>query len=133
MTSPVPSPQADTLLNAQLAGVYSSPSDLLSGWVSAASQLGFLQAHIDCTQVGSKEALLDAVSAALHFPDWFGHNWDALSDCLQDLSWLPAPGYLITFSHTEKLASTDAEAFSALIDVGRDAADQWRAAGLPFR
>ena len=34
-----------------------------------------------------------AIGKALRFPEWFGHNWDALTDCLLDMGWLPAAGY----------------------------------------
>lgn len=33
----------------------------------------------------SKEELLAAIAEALVLPDYFGHNWDALEECLQDL------------------------------------------------
>lgn len=39
--------------------------------------------------------LFDEVSAALQFPHYFGENWDALDECLSDLSWLPASRYVI--------------------------------------
>ncbi|MFT7837457.1 barstar family protein [Saccharothrix sp. BKS2] len=39
----------------------------------------------------TRAEVLAAVADALDFPDWFGHNLDALYDCLTDLSWLP-PG-----------------------------------------
>lgn len=29
--------------------------------------------------------LFDALSEALALPDYFGHNWDALDECLRDL------------------------------------------------
>lgn len=38
--------------------------------------------------VDSKEALLRQFSDSLHFPDYFGYNFDALYDLLRDLSWL---------------------------------------------
>ena len=40
--------------------------------------------------VRSKEKLLGVLSQSLRFPNYFGWNWDALEECLQDLSWLPA-------------------------------------------
>jgi len=39
--------------------------------------------------VRSKEKLLAILAQGLHFPTYFGRNWDALEECLQDLSWLP--------------------------------------------
>ena len=34
-----------------------------------------------------KEKLLGALATRLRFPGYFGHNWDALDECLRDLSW----------------------------------------------
>lgn len=39
-----------------------------------------------------KQAILAAFADALAFPPTFGHNWDALADCLADLGWLPQGG-----------------------------------------
>lgn len=33
----------------------------------------------------TREELLAAIAEALVLPDYFGHNWDALEECLQDL------------------------------------------------
>ena len=40
--------------------------------------------------IKSKSVLLEALYDALRFPDYFGSNWDALDECICDLSWLPA-------------------------------------------
>ena len=34
---------------------------------------------------GGKPGFLAAVGEALDFPDWYGHNFDALADCLHDV------------------------------------------------
>jgi hypothetical protein len=40
-------------------------------------------------QISSSYQLLRALYYLLWFPGYFGFNWDALSDCLRDLSWIP--------------------------------------------
>lgn len=38
--------------------------------------------------IRAKADLLAALADAGRFPGWFGGNWDALEDCLRDLSWI---------------------------------------------
>jgi len=38
--------------------------------------------------VGTRDQLFDVLSGELNFPSYFGRNWDALWDCLGDLSWI---------------------------------------------
>ena len=40
--------------------------------------------------ITDKKDLLRQIAADLKFPDYFGFNWDALDECLADLSWLKA-------------------------------------------
>lgn len=74
-----------------------------------------------------KERLLKNIAAALQFPDWFGHNWDALEDCLTDLSWREAPGYVLILENPR--AGDD---LGVLVDVLRASAESWAARGKPF-
>jgi RNAse (barnase) inhibitor barstar len=38
----------------------------------------------------TKSQLMRFLASSLTFPAYFGHNWDALDECLADLSWLSA-------------------------------------------
>ena len=76
---------------------------------------------------GSKETLLKNIATALAFPDWFGRNWDALEDCLTDLSWRDAGGYVLMFENAE---SNDD--LGVLTDVLRSSAEFWAGRGKPF-
>ena len=40
---------------------------------------------IDCGGCADKKELHARIAEALCFPDWYGHNLDALMDCLTDL------------------------------------------------
>jgi len=39
--------------------------------------------------ITSKKELLEKIALELHFPDYYGVNWDALEECLHDLEWVP--------------------------------------------
>jgi hypothetical protein len=60
----------------------------------AASLQAAAACHVVRPRSGSKPALLAWYAAALDFPEYFGHNWDALEECLRDLAWLP-PGRIL--------------------------------------
>lgn len=70
---------------------------------------------------------LPSIAGALAFPDWFGQNWDALEDCLSDLSWREAEGYVLVFEHAAAGDET-----GILIDVLAAAAEFWQGRGRPF-
>jgi len=74
-----------------------------------------------------KDAILAALSRSLGFPDWFGGNWDALEDCLTDLSWRPAGPRVIVL-----LDAKAGDDLGILVDVLRAAAESWRERGHAF-
>jgi RNAse (barnase) inhibitor barstar len=41
--------------------------------------------RLEGSRIKSKGDLLAAVATTLNFPDYFGHNWDALDECLGDV------------------------------------------------
>jgi len=74
-----------------------------------------------------KARLLQNMASALRFPDWFGHNWDALEDCLTDLSWREAPAYVLLIDNPKP-----DEDFDVLTDILRSSAESWAGRGKPF-
>lgn len=74
-----------------------------------------------------KQTLLKNIAQALDFPDWFGENWDALEDCLTDLSWRDAAGHVLIFDHPKA-----GDEIGVLIDVLRSSAELWAGRGKPF-
>ena len=75
-------------------------------------------------------------SDALLFPGYFGWNWDALSDCLEDLNWLPADGYLIVVENAPRLLSKSAEDQHTLFRILSRAVHHWASPlgkSVPFK
>lgn len=114
------------------AGVYRLPAGGVPATAQAASEAGFVLARIDLDGCDSKADCLARVAAALRFPAWFGHNWDALADCLNDLSWLPGDGYVIVLEHADRFRGTAADDFAILLEIFQEAAEEWAAEEVPL-
>ena len=82
--------------------------------------------------VGLPCALLANAATALRFPADFGHNWDALEECLTDLAWAPAAGYLLLYDDAARLARAEPAAWAALRAILADVCAAWAARGVPF-
>jgi RNAse (barnase) inhibitor barstar len=78
---------------------------------------------LDGSAVRSKRAMFTALAKTLSFPDWFGHNLDALYDCLTDLSWLPTGEHVLIWTHSEVLAKADPSGYRAIREVLDDAVE----------
>jgi RNAse (barnase) inhibitor barstar len=70
-------------------------------------------------------SFFDEVAAALQFPHYFGENWNALNDCLTDLSWLPAQALVLCIADADQLLAKTPADLKWLIDVLQSAAKEW--------
>lgn len=75
----------------------------------------------------SKAELLETLAVLLQFPDWYGANWDALSDMLRDLSWLEDDQLLLR--HEDFPLEEDER--RTYLSVLRDAVRTWRSREEP--
>jgi len=96
---------------------------------SAAKRAGFDAFVIDGSKIARKEQLLNAAALALRFPKDFGHNWDALEECLTDLEWVDGEGFLIYYDHIDGLLEAHPDQFETLVEILRDAVASWKEDG----
>jgi hypothetical protein len=104
----------------------------ISDLQKSAAKAGLAIFALDFTGVTEKRGFLETLARGMHFPSYFGHNWDALEDCLTDLSWCSAAGFVLLMSNFRgfnESAPTDSATAQAIF---HDTALFWKDAGILF-
>jgi RNAse (barnase) inhibitor barstar len=92
--------------------------------------------HADCGKATDKAGVMSALAGGFSLPAYFGANLDALYDCLTDLEPLPdarQPGMVLVLEGLPDGPGFDAAQRDALLDVFRDAADDFFERQIAFR
>src|SRR5215211_2420496 len=92
----------------------------------------FAVAVLDGNKAGTRAGFFQEIAGALHFPDYFGRNWDAVYDCLTDFNWLPADGYVLVLDGFDHLAMNEPEQWGIGLKVLREACAFWRPLSRPM-
>ncbi|MBI3139947.1 MAG: barstar family protein [Sphingobacteriales bacterium] len=66
-------------------------------------------------KIESKSDLLLEISRGLNFPNYFGNNWDALEECLCDLSWITEKSICIIHRALPRLKEDELEIYLSIL------------------
>lgn len=93
--------------------------------------VNFVVKEVAGAKCKTKAGLLAEFARALSFPDYFGHNWDALEECLADLDWLPARGYVVIVTDAEQVLTKpdDEDDYETFIEILAEAGEAWSLKG----
>jgi RNAse (barnase) inhibitor barstar len=119
------------LSDGKLSGVY-RPTQDPNEIARTAKAVKLSVVKLDLRKVRGKKGFLAHLAKALHCPPYFGMNWDALSDCMRDLSWLNDNGWVVILFNGQNFAAKNQDEFNTAIDVLQTAAEYWRGQGKPF-
>jgi RNAse (barnase) inhibitor barstar len=97
-----------------------------------AKSCGMAFFHLEGQKIEKKEQFLNHASTVMHFPDYFGNNWDAFEDCITDMEWIDAEGFLIYFDHTEAFAEHHESQLETVVELFQDAVSYWNKEGKPM-
>lgn len=112
---------AGLLIGPAPAGVYRLRDDAsVDAAVAVAEAAGWRVATASTDGVTERRAVFAALKDALGFPGWFGHNLDALVDCLRDVD--TEPGTLLVWTGSAAFAAAAPDRFRAILAVLRDRA-----------
>lgn len=64
-----------------------------------------MQFILDGVKTVDKKTLLKELAVVCGFPDYFGHNWDALNDCLGNIAWNHPAGTVQIVWNTQGILS----------------------------
>lgn len=99
---------------------------------SAAEKAHLALHRLDLSRARNQDDILASFAKALKFPGYFGKNWDALDECLSDLEWLDAPGWVLIVTGASRFATQDEASLSTTLEVLQSAAEYWSQQGKPF-
>jgi len=128
-------PATHWLHDAEKAGVCHLTADARE-FAAEAAAAGMLVYRVDIDHAHGKQDFLARVSRAMHFPDWFGGNWDAFADCLKDLSWTEGDGtprgWVVILERSKHYCDGHRHDFEEAVGALADATEFWRGEGRPL-
>jgi Barstar (barnase inhibitor) len=87
---------------------------------------GSLIFELDGSRMRDHDALFNEFASKLSFPDYFGRNWPALSDCLEDMLWLNEMNcFLIIIKHSSQILAEAPVDLPALKRILNDVGSHW--------
>lgn len=100
---------------------------------AALEGVGVAAFDLDSRSIRSKDDFLRTIAEAMRFPDYFGMNWDAVIDCLRDLSdRVPAEGHVLFVHAAEQLWRTGLPWAGQFVEVWLTAAEEAAHDGTPL-
>lgn len=106
-----------------MTGVHRLPDEAaLENAVREARARGLVE-RVLRTPLRTKADFLTALAEAFGFPGYFGHNWDAASECLADLE-AEGPGWALVYRGASEFERTHPEEFATALTVLAEAAEQ---------
>jgi RNAse (barnase) inhibitor barstar len=100
------------------SGVYVVASEeCADAVVNQGAAAGLYVARLAGRDIVTKQAFLDAAASAFQFPDYFGHNWDAFEDCLQDLVWTAPNGCILVLDHFDRFALSEPHEWAIGLEI----------------
>lgn len=120
------------LINPQWQCIHFASSNEVDGIKQELTSRGFSLLECDLSGVTSDISLFENIDNTMHFPDYFGNNWDALDECLTDLGWLPANGYVLFVFGASEFWRNSSLVAGKLVMSWLAAAEEWAAEEVPY-
>ena len=99
---------------------------------AAAHEAKLRYLDVDLSRADDRATLFAALGRGLALPEYFGNNFDALADVLEDRDWLGKHGCVIRLGHATHFRKTHPNEWHTLDDILTEACAFWRERQVPF-
>jgi len=131
--NPLENPLDLILTGARPPGIYRLETNLNADHlVAPIARQGWRAFYLNGRIIKDKADFLRVASAAMDFPPYFGYNWDAFEECIRDLAWAPAQGYVLLYDRVWQMALPDHGAWQVACAILTDAVAYWRTTDVPM-
>jgi len=80
---------------------------------------------VEGNKCNTLEGLFSEFAEAFEFPDYFGYNWAAFDECLNDLGWLSSDAYLLLLTDIDKVLVSSENSFKVLVKTLVRSVGEW--------
>jgi hypothetical protein len=77
-------------------------------------------------EIATPDQLLQAYDDLLHFPEYFGFNWNAMDECLRDLEWIQNRRIIIIHKSLPKIERSQVRIYLSILS---DCMREWEKNG----
>lgn len=88
--------------------------------------------HLQGANIHDKQTFINSLAKAAEFPDYAQANWDSLEECLRDLEWCPASGYVIFYQGTEPFQTAAPDDWQTALEILSSAVEFWQRTNTPM-
>jgi RNAse (barnase) inhibitor barstar len=87
--------------------------------------------EIDGDRIVDSTSLFQEFATVMQFPEYFGHNWDALKDCLTELDGYEVDRYIIAIDKLDRFITNDLSQWTNFLDVCKSVVEYWQDTETP--
>jgi RNAse (barnase) inhibitor barstar len=86
---------------------------------------------LDSDRIVDSPSLFQEFATEFQFPEYFGHNWDALKDCLTELDGHEVDRYIITIDKLDRFIANDSSQWTNFLEVCKSVVEYWQDTETP--
>lgn len=97
----------------------------VTDYVASAEAAGHNITRLQGSELTTLDEVFKIYAREFRFPEYFGHNYAAFDECLVDLDWLRAPGYLTVIADGHRVLEAEPAERSTLRRSLERAGEDW--------